>query len=260
MSAPAKKEPTPMLAYQEKAESLVHRVAQQWRADDAQDVKALTDAVRQALVEEANLELRQIFAQMGGALELAAARQRRGEPVLSDQKTRSLLEAVERASAILEIYLDPASAARLTIQIAPEPIDLGEAMRDFLRLHGLEGKVDAVLASVVVNADGAKLMDAVGHLVTRFYFSARRHERVVVTLAEHDGRVEGFVGLTPSHLPVEQLMEEIRVPLNVEDVGIEVAYIRAMLERHGGTLFVATGGDASTGFGFTLPLHQEAGA
>lgn len=249
-----------MLAYQEKAETVVERVASQWRAEHTQDVGALTDAVRRALVEEANLELRQIFAQMGGSLELASARLRRGEPAMSEQKIRSLLEGVERASAILEVFLDPASAAKLTIRLDPAPFDLGATLSTYLRLQGLEGKVDAVIEPCLVHGDETKLMDALGHLVTRFYFAGRRHERPVVSLHKRNGHVEGFIGLTPSHVPIEQLMEEMRVPMNVEDAGIEVAYIRAIVERHGGTLFVATGGEASTGFGFTLPLHQEVGA
>lgn len=246
-----------MLAYREKAETVVQRVADVWRAEDATDVKALTDAVRQALVEEANLELRQIFAQMGGSLEIAAARQRRGGPGLTEPKMMSLLEAVDRASAILEIYLDPASAARMTIQLDPAPFDLAASLREHLRLHGLHDKVTASLAeSITVHGDESKLLDAIGHLVSRFYFAARTHERVIVSLHRKDGVAEGFVGLTPSHVPVQQLMEEIHGPMDVEDVGIEVAYIRAMVERHGGTLFVATGGGSSTGFGFTLPLQE----
>lgn len=253
------KESMTMLAYHEKAETLVLRVAQQWHAEDAQDLKALTEAVRHALVEEANLELRQIFAQMSGTLEMARARQRRGEPALAPQKMESLLESVERASAILEIFLDPSSAAKLTIRLEPETFDLAEAIREHLRLHGIERHVEATLEPAFVHADQVKLTDAIGHLVTRFYFAARNHERPVVSIHVKDGRVEGFVGLTPSHLEVAALMEEMRVPMDVEDVGIDVAYIRAVVERHGGTLFVATGGDASTGFGFTLP-RQEVGA
>ena len=257
-SSPQPKESETMLAYHEKAETLVHKVAQQWHAEDAHDVKALTDAVRNALVEEANLELRQIFAQMGGTLEMARARQRRGEPPMAAQKMEALLEGVERASAILEIYLDPSAAARFTIRLDPETFDLSAALADHLRLNGIERHVQATLEPAKVHGDHVKLMDAIGHLVTRFYFAARGHEKPVLAVHVKDGRVEGFVGLTPSHLPVAQLMEEMRAPVDVEDVGIDVAYIRAVVERHGGTLFVATGGDASTGFGFTLPLEVGA--
>lgn len=244
-----------MLAYREKAETLAQRVTDQWREDDAQDVRALTEAVRMALVEEANLELRQIFAQLGGQLELAAMRQRRGDmPPIPEQKLRNLLEGVERANVILELFLDPASAAKLTIRLDPETFDLGEAVGGFVRMHGLDRKIDAAIGNALVHADETKLVDAIGHLITRFYFAARRQERATVSLTVKDGHIEGFVGLTPSHLGVEQLMEEIRGPMNVEDIGIEVSYIRAIVERHGGTLFVATAGDASAGFGFTLPL------
>lgn len=247
-----------MLTYREKAESLASRVTQQWSDEGPQDVRAITEAVRAALVEEANLELRQVFAQMGGQLDMAVSRQKRGDTPLSEQKLRSLLEGVDRATAILDLFLDPAAAAKLTIRLDLQTFDLAASLRTFLGVQGLEGKIDANLATATVHADEGKLLDAIGHLVTRFYFAGRRHERAIVSIGVKDGRVEGFVGLTPSHLGVEELMEEIRVPMNVDDVGIEVGYVRAVIERHGGSLFVATAGESSTGFGFTLPLPPEA--
>jgi light-regulated signal transduction histidine kinase (bacteriophytochrome) len=244
-----------MSAYRERAEQVVSRVATQW--SDAGDVKALTDAVYHALVQEANLELRQIFAQMGGQLELARARVERGQPAFTTEKLDPLLDAVTRANAIMEVFMDRSSAAKLVIRIDPEPFDLGQALHDLLRAHGIDGKVQTRMDEAPIVGDRQKLLDAVGHLVTRFYFAARPHEVVVLSLTDReDGHLEGFVGLAPSHLRPEQLMEEMHLPLNVEDVGIEIAYIRAVLERHGGSLFVATAGDASTGFGFTLPLAR----
>lgn len=244
-----------MIAYKVKAEEVVERVARQWRHESAtDDVKALTDAVYYALVEEANLELRQILAQMGGQLEMALARAERGQAALTAEKMTSLLEGVNRASALMEVFLDRSSAAKLTIRLDVQDFDLAETFGEYLRAQNLTDKIHAQLAPCIIRADQAKIMDALGHLVTRFYFAARSHEEVVVSLAAKDGHVEGFIGLAPSHLRPEQLMEEMHMPLNVEDVGIEVAYIRAILERHGGTFFVATAGEASAGFGFTVPL------
>lgn len=247
-----------MLAYKERAEEVVQRVARSLQHETTGDAKALTDAVYYALVEEANLELRQILAQMGGQLELAHARAGRGEPAMTQERIRTLLDSVQRASAIMEVFLDRSSAAKLSIRLDPEPFDLGDAVYDYLSLQGLQERIQLAITSAPVVADKEKTMDALGHLVTRFYFAARAHETVVVSIApKEDGVIEGFIGLAPSHLKPEQLMEEMHMPMNVEDVGIEVAYIRAILERHDGTLFVATAGEASAGFGFTLPLHRD---
>lgn len=249
------KETDTMIAYKMRAEEVVERVARAWRHDtNTDDVKGLTDAVYYALVEEANLELRQILAQMGGQLEMALGRVEKGQPAMNAEKLSSLLDGVNRAGALMEVFLDRSSAAKLTIRLDVEDFDLASELSTYLDMQNLAQRVQAQLAPCVVRADRAKLMDALGHLVTRFYFAARNHEEVVVSVAPKDGHLEGFIGLAPSHLRPEQLMEEMHMPLNVEDVGIEVAYIRAILERHGGSFFVATAGETSAGFGFTMPL------
>jgi light-regulated signal transduction histidine kinase (bacteriophytochrome) len=244
-----------MNTYKIRAEEVVERVARAWHHEaENTDLKALTDAVHYALVEEANLELRQILAQMGGQVEMAIARAERGQPAMTIEKMRQLLDGVQRADALMQIFLDRASAAKLAIRLDVADIDLGGEMREFLQIQNLADRVRVQIQPCTIRADRQKLMDALGHLVTRFYFASRPHEEVVVSLAPKEGHVEGFIGLTPSHLRPEQLMEEMHMPMNVEDIGIEVAYIRAILERHGGQLFVATAGESSAGFGFTLPL------
>lgn len=248
-----------MLAYKERAKEVVERITRQWEGGAEEDVKALADAVYYALVEEANLELRQILAQMGGQLEMALQKSAKGQVPLSNEKIRNLIDGVNRSSEIMEIFLDRSSAAKLTIRLEPESFDLCDAVNELLFAHGIEQKMQIALQPSPVLADRTKLMDAIGHLVTRFYFAARAHESVMISLGpKENGTIEGFIGLAPSHLSASQLMEEMHMPLNIEDVGIEVAYIRAVLERHGGTLFVATAGESSAGFGFTLPSPQEA--
>ncbi|HUR69173.1 MAG TPA: hypothetical protein VM370_07990 [Candidatus Thermoplasmatota archaeon] len=243
-----------MQAYQERAEALAHKVTTEWQQVHADDVRGLTDAVHRALVDEANLELRQIFAHLSGQLELAQARAARGQPALSGEKIETLVGAVDRASSLMDVFLDRASAAKLVIRLDAEAFDLAAAFDAYLQAHGLRERVDANLHASEVIADRPKLMDALGHLLTRFHFAARSHERVLLQVAAVDGRVEGFIGLSPSHLEPEQLMDEMRIPVAIEDVGIDVSYARAIVERHGGVLFVATAGEHSVGFGFQLPL------
>jgi len=245
-----------MLTYRGRAEDVVQRVANNW--SDESDVKALTDAVYYALVEEANLELRQILAQMSGQLERAQGRLARGEAAFSGEKISTLLDAVSRASSIMDVFLDRGSAAKLVIRLDPESFDLGEALREFLALNNIKERVQLVIEEAPVMADRPKLTSALGHLIARFYFAAREHEDIVVSLvSKPGGPVEGFIGLSPCHLHPQQLMEEMHMPLNVEDVGIQIAYIRAIIERHEGSFFVAAAGESSAGFGFTLPKSPK---
>lgn len=243
-----------MMHYQERAQALADKVSVEWQQVHADDVRGLTDAVHRALVDEANLELRQILAQLSGQLELAQMRVEKGQPAMMNEKIENLLTAVDRASNLMEVFLDRSSAAKLVIRLDAESFDLAAAFETYLAANGLVEKVDANLHPCEVIADRPKLMDALGHLVTRFYFAARAHERVMLQVAQVDGRIEGFVGLSPSHLGPEQLMEEMRIPLAIEDIGIDISYARAIVERHGGVLFVAAAGDHSAGFGFHLPL------
>lgn len=244
--------------YQTRAETIAREVTERWRATDPEDIRSLTDAVYNALVEEANLELRQILASLGGQLELAMGRVARDKPAFTLDKLAQLRGSVARASTLMEVFLDRASASKLIIQIEPEQFDLSKDLETFVTQRALGDVVQMALEPCPVEADRQKLVETVGHLITRFYFAARPHERVLLSVRVNGNAVEGFVGLSPSHLRLEELMEEIRLPLSVEDIGVDIAYARAVLDRHGGTLFVGTAGDASAGFGFTLPIRKEA--
>lgn len=243
-----------MIAYQERAQALAEKVSHEWSQVHPDDVRGLTDALHRALVDEANLELRQILAHVSGQLELAQARAQRGTPTLPPEKIESMLASLDRAGSLMDVYLDRAAAAKMVIRIDTQEFDLSEAFEAHVRAQGIEGRVDATLLPAPVIADRPKLMDALGHLITRFYFAARPQERVILQCTTQDDRIEGFIGLSPSHLAPEQLMEEMRVPLAIEDVGIDVSYARAIVERHGGVLFVATAGEHGAGFGFHLPI------
>lgn len=256
MSPDAPTEIETMKMYRHRAEQVAERVSQQWQSDD---VKSFSDALYHALVEEANLELRQILAQLGGQLELGLARAKRGDAAFDAKRIESLLGGIDRANALMAVFLDRASATKLTIRLDLEAFDLSEALQGWLEAHQLHGSVRVALQPAPIVGDRTKVLDALGHLVTKFHFAARPHEEVVIALGMQEGKVEGFIGLSPSHLKAEELMEEIRLPLDVEDVGIDVTYTRAVLERHDGSLFVATGGDHSTGFGFSLPRSTEGG-
>lgn len=253
-------DPTPARNdYETRAEAVAQRLAGQWQAAGSEDVKSLSDAVYQALVDEANLELRQVLASVRGQLELAKLRAARGQPAMTPERMTDMMAGLDRASSLMDVFLDRASATKLIIRLDRRPFSLTEALERYIDQQDLAPRVRLTSLPSWVEADERKLLDAIGHLVIRLYHSARSHEIVVLAVAQQGKRVEGFVGLSPSHLAPEELMNEIHLPLRVEDVGIDIAYTRAVIERHGGTLFVATAEDSSVGFGFTLPGYEEAG-
>ena len=243
-----------MIAYQERAQALAEKVSNEWSHVHSDDVRGLTDAVHRAFIDEANLELRQILAHVSGQLELAHARAEGGTRSITPDKIATLLASLDRAGSLMDVYLDRAAAAKMVIRIDAQQFDLSEAFAEHLHAHGIGERVEATLLTSPIIADKPKLMDALGHLITRFYFAARPHERVMLQCTTQDGNIEGFIGLSPSHLQPEQLMEEMRVPMAIEDIGIDVSYARAIVERHGGVLFVATAGEHGAGFGFQLPI------
>ena len=247
-----------MMVYQQRAHELAQKITAEWQRVHADDMRGLTDAVHRALVDEANLELRQIFAQLSGQLELAGARVERGQPAMTAEKIQSLVGAVERASSLMEVYMDRSAAAKMIIRIDAEEFDLADAFEAYVEAHDLTDRVDLALLPCPVVADRLKLLDALGHLLTRFYFASGPHEKVLVQCQVVEGQIEGFIGLSPSSVAPEQLMEEMRVPLAIENVGIDISYARAIVERHGGVLFVATAGEHSAGFGFHLPIFGGA--
>lgn len=248
-----------MKTYQLKAEDLAREMKTKLRDELVDDPGRLTDALHTALVAEANLELRQILTHLSGQLELALHQIQTGKAGMKEARVNSMIGSVERASALVDVFLDRAAAARLLIELEPEEFDLSEEVEAFVYERRMGDEIVLNIEPTPVLADRLKVTEVVTHLVTRFYFAARNQEKAVVSLRVVDDHVEGFAGLSPSHLRTEELMNEISAPFSVEDIGIDVPYARAVLERHGGTLFVGSGGDAGVGFGFTLPLRCEGG-
>lgn len=246
------------------ARRLAHRVLEDWTHSGSQDSKALVDNLQRAFLDEANHALRQVLFQLGARVELALVKNIKGESVpgsLDERTASSLMDALTRAAKIVDVYLDRSRAAQYAIMLHPEPVRLDEDIHDMLKWNGFLDEpqnVDLDLEAATVIADRERLRDVLGHLVARFWFSRTESERLVVRVhPTSDGGAEGFIGFSTSPLHAEDLIEEINHPLSIEAIEIDIPYTRAILERHGGTLFVASGEGETIGFGFSLPREPE---
>lgn len=243
--------------YRANARQIAEGIRSDWELSARQDVKSLVDDVQCALSAEANLELRQVLFQLMAQVELALVKSKtQPESAMGPERLQSMRDALDRAARVVDVYLDRNQAAQFVIPLHEEPFDLGAGMREMLRLNGfLHGavRVELEIEPCEIVGDRDRLMDVLAHLVTRFFFAHGPGEHLRVTLSSVEGGVEGFVGLTHSHIPTQDLMSEFDQPLTIEDMQLDIPYCRAVIERHGGTLYVAAGQDDANGFGFTLP-------
>lgn len=248
---------TPPGPYRTNALQMAHQIRQAWERSPHQDLKSLVDDVQSAFSEEANHELRQVLFQLSAQLELTLVKGKAGTAELSEAQILRMLTAVGRATSIVEAYLDRGEAAKMVIDLHRETFDLGTALQELLRWNGFleTGHLEAHIEPVAVEGDRDHLLDVLGHMATRFHLARRDPERVRITLTDQDDHIEGFFGLSGSRITAQDLMAEFDKPLEMEDMEIDMPYTRAVLERHGGALYVAAGADNASGFGFTLPKH-----
>lgn len=243
----------------EEAQRLARRVLEDWTHSGSQDNKSLVDDLQKAFLDEANHALRQVLFQLGARIELALVKRLQSDPGkgLDDHTAESLMDAVNRATQIVDIFLDRSRAVQFAIALHPEPFSLDQDLRDMLQWNGFLEDADNVeldLEATPLVADRERLRDVLGHMAARFWFSRTPPEKLVVRVRPTSGQgAEGFIGLSLSHLHAEDLIEEIDHPLSIEAMEIDTPYTRAVLERHGGTLYVASDEHQTTGFGFTLP-------
>lgn len=235
-----------------KAAHVVEDVAAGWDHRTG-DLGRLLDAASAALADRANHELRQVLAQLSTELELL--RLTLDTDATTDERLDRMLDAIDRGSDVVGTHLDRNEVAKLLIQIHPEPVALDSTIRDCLARAGIpEDTVDLDLHPTVVTGDGPKLATVVEYLLERFHRAAAPEDMLTVRVTTDGDRAEGVIGLTPASEAGEALIGELETPLDIEAYGVDLPYSRAVVERHGGSLFVEQLGEDGLGFGFHLPI------
>jgi len=240
---------TPM----ENPASVARRMARSW--DPAQgDMTDLVDRVASRLADDANHELRQALSALTTELELADHRTD-GEGVhLQRETVDKLLDQIDRSIRIVATHLDRSQVAQLLIKVQARPVDLADLTGEAVTRRDLDpqrGSIEADVEPVQVQADPEKLRTALGFLCSRFH-AAGSTGTLHLEVEALEGGAAGFVGYDPPPLSRWALVEELEDPLEIGRMEVDVPYVRAVLERHGGSLFVDSRGDA-VGYGFELP-------
>ncbi len=223
------------------------------------DLMKLSSAAYSNLMEQTNWELRQILTQIQNEVELGLHEGSDAEG-LTRERAESVLGSVERATNVVDACLDRNEVTKRFIRLTPEPFDLGQAMRSYLEHNGFlapEQRVRFHAEPAPVEGDRVRLIQALGHLFDRFWTVRRDAERVVGELGWRGEQIEGFVGLEPSHVSTDVLIDELSRPLVVEDLRFDIPMARAIVERHRGLVFVDEPTEDTVGFAFTLPALES---
>jgi hypothetical protein len=244
----------------DKAEAIAAQIAARWHADGAMEESALVAALTEQLVAESNMELRQVLTQLRASLDMALDTASHGTVTLPVERVARMLGAVDRATDVVDVCLDRNVAHKLLIRLEPEVFSLGSAMGEFLRQQGLERSphVRFGAAPARIEGDRPKLVAALGYTVNRFVHNAGADDTVFVAIHEKGDSAEGFIGSAPSRVRESVLVEELQNSMSVDEAQLDTPFVRAILERHGGTLYVAKSLPDAIGFGFTLPLFRGA--
>lgn len=224
------------------------------------DVAALQNRIYRALGDDAVHELREVVSQLRGGLEMATLSNDGGadEVVLDRDRVETFMEALDRTEALLETYLDPSTVHMLLVRVDPEPFDLARHLQHFLTTHGMDPEADGVradLESVTVEADRAKVIQGLGHVAMHLHQRWGTGGDLVVTVGPGaDGKgARGQIALEPAPYDSESLIQELDRPFRLSTMEIDIPYVRAIMERHGGSLHVQEAEDGALGYGFRLP-------
>jgi PAS domain S-box-containing protein len=214
-------------------------------ATDARERSRL-DRVRRELLASANHALRTPLASIIAALELLRDADCPPNEQPAQEFLALALQNAERLARVVEQWLDMERIDLGIARLRREAVDLGELMASLLNEYSQAASERALsisagdlAACVRVNADPARLRQALAHLLASAIERSPRHGVVSARLRQRAGTVT---------LLVE---DDGEAPLPNTDLGLSVAH--AIIEHLGGTLCVAHRSGRGAAFHVELP-------
>ncbi len=245
--------------YRERTRRLVGDLLKEKGRKGETDASRLVDMAYAAILEETGWELRQILTHLRTRLELAHHRSQQDQPPLDVEEIEGLLGSIDRASALLEVSLDRDETAKQLIPVESEAFDLAESLDKWMHKEGLlpHDQLSFKIEPAPVRGDRVKLAKAIGTMVRRFLADLPAGGEVVGHVGWEDEVVSGFVGQRGGELSPEALMNELSSPLPVGELRFDLALVRAIIERHDGTIQVQRLDKDTVGFAFELPALDK---
>lgn len=198
---------------------------------------------------------------LAGAKALLQLGLRNPAEVASHERFQLLLGEVARMQEILRRYL---SLARPSDELTPTRVDLGALVSDTLQALSVRARGARVRLSsrgdATVEADPRRLAEAVGNLVSNAIEATPPGGEVAVEVRERGGEAEIVVRDTGRGMAPETL-RRLGTPFFTtrrEGTGLGVAFVRAAIAEHGGTLRYESEPGKGTTVRAILPVNARA--
>ena len=213
-------------------------------------------------------ELRNPLAPIRNAVEIL----RRSEA--TDENTAPLLDIMARQVGqmvrLIDDLLNVSRISRGQIELRKAPVDLADAVmqavetaRPELEQAGVELNLTLPPTAVLLDADQARLVQAIGNLLNNAAKFTQPSGRVWIT-AERAGRDavirvrDSGIGIAPEHLQaVFEMFVQLDTSLerNRSGLGLGLTIVKTLVEAHGGTVEAQSDGvGAGAQFVIRLPL------
>ncbi len=154
-----------------------------------------------------------------------------------------------------ELQIDSVDLNRLIEQTTDQ-------FRDFARQQGVEFELDLPPEAVVIQGDERGLHSAIGNLLSNAikYSPDGGSVRISAQTAGNTLTIEvqdGGLGIAPEHMPnLFDAFYRVRTPetTHIKGSGLGLPIVKAVIEKHGGQVFVESKPGQGSVFGFTLPV------
>jgi signal transduction histidine kinase len=237
---------------------------------DASRTQAREDAARlkEDFISAAAHDLKTPLTALFGRAQLLQRRLLQGAP-LDPAVGDRIVADVKRLAALADRLLDASRIGQGRLEIRPEPLDLGDVVRE---LHA--GRAD--WANVQLRTDGrlsggfdrALIEQVVDNLVGNALKYSEADRPVTVSISRDDGLAhlavhdEG-IGIPPAELEV--VFERFRRGSNATErhfggIGLGLFICRGIVEGHGGRIWAESEASRGTTLHVTLPLADDARA
>jgi two-component system phosphate regulon sensor histidine kinase PhoR len=183
-----------------------------------------------------------------------------------------IMEENKRLSVLVENVLQTAILDKGNFKLKPTPIDIHEMIRNVvanvqLAVDKKEGSVSADLRAHthIVEADRTHIQNVVYNLVDNAIKYSPEHPHIRIFTTDFAGALEICVqdnGIGISRENQKKIFEKLyRVPTgNIHDVkgfGLGLSYVKAIIEKHGGTVWVESEPGKGSRFYVRLPLKAQ---
>lgn len=243
-------------------DKLQERVEELSRGWDHRDggMGRLLDYVTGPLTEQANHELRQIFTMLYTQIELASYRSDEPGARLDADTVDRMLGEIDRGSAIAETYLDRQEIAKALIRLETRDVDLAQLLTGLFQRNGLDPDREAVdtdMQPAQVEADREKIARVLDYLVTWLLRTTTDDGRLAVHVDGGPEEACVFVGVEPCSLDRKDMVERLAQRFSLEALSIDLPYVRAVVERHGGAIYVAERQPGYLGYELEIPTGAD---